>query len=133
MKARYIILFLFSCKGTQTEKIPDICFADNFNQKVEWVSLKNVEDIKRLDGKFIQLDGILHYEFEDVALYPSKYSDITEAIWLDLRIPDTIPKSQLEKLNNRKITVIGRVNISSKGHYNAYIATLDSTFCVKIK
>lgn len=127
-----IVLFL-SCKSSQQEKVDNICYSNGFTQKIETASLRDVESVKRLHGKFVQLEGVFHGYFEDVALYPSRNANSNEAIWLDLQIPETIPDSIVYKFNKKTVIVIGKVNIESKGHYNSYFATLDSTYCIKMK
>lgn len=127
------VLLLLSCKERQRSETSDICFMRSLSQNVEEISLKDIEKIWNLNGHFVKLEGILHYSFEDVALYPSKHSDVKEAIWLNLIVPDEIPELQLEKMDGKKATIIGKINTSNKGHYGAYIATLDSAFCIKIK
>ena len=31
----------------------------------------------------------------------------------------------------KNVSIIGRVNLNDKGHYNEYFASLDSVFCIK--
>lgn len=126
----YIIL-LFACKGLPKEN-HDICSTKNFYQEVEKVSLKDIQKINQLDGKLVEIEGILSYEFEDVAIYPSKTADPPEGMWLDLRVPASVPERALYALNGKKIAVIGRVNLKRKGHFGGYIGTLDSAFCIKL-
>lgn len=128
----FLCVFL-GCKALIEKDPLEICYNHDFSQSVEKVSFKNPEEIKKLNRKFVEIEGIFRYNFEDVALYPTKESRSTEAVWLNLKIPDTIPDSLLNQLNERKVIIIGRVNILDKGHDNAYLAALDSAFCIKQK
>jgi hypothetical protein len=131
MKVLYMLLLvaIFSCNSLKSNA-PDICIKVD-NAQMEQVSLENVKRIMELNGSFVKVKGVLHYNFEDVALYPTMYADPKHAIWLNLIIPETIPDIELKKLNGIAVTVIGKVNTSRKGHFNMYIATLDSAICIK--
>lgn len=100
---------------------------------MEKVSLKDIDKIISLNGRFIQIEGYFSHEFENVALYPYKWSEPTKALWLNLS--DSIIKSQkeLDTMNYKEVIVIGKVNTLHKGHYSGYIAELDSVFCIKEK
>ena len=69
------------------------------------------------DGKEIEVTGIYHEQFEDVAIYLSRASDREEAMWVDL------PKSH-DKLDGKRIRMRGKFDINSKGHLGQYIGTL---------
>jgi hypothetical protein len=131
MNAFYILILLLLSCNSLNHKIPDICTEVTDAEKIEQVSLKDVERIEQLNGFFVKIEGVLHYSFEDVALYPSMHADPKHAIWLNLVIPENIPNIDLEKLNGLSVTVIGKVNLSKKGHFGMYIATLDSAVCIK--
>ena len=112
----------------QKGKEIDMCDVNNFYQTVEKISFDDIDRIKQLNGKFINIEGFFYGNFEDVALYPSSSSNSSaKALWLNLKIPDSL----INKLTKKKVRAIGRVNLSQKGHLNAYLATLDSTFCLK--
>jgi hypothetical protein len=123
-----IVLIFFSCRSLQKGHEIDICGSSNFYQTVEKVSFDNIDHIKKLNGKFIEIEGFFYANFEDVALYPSRSSKSTgDALWLNLLMSDSLA----DKLTKKKVKVIGRVNLTHKGHLNGYLATLDSTFCLK--
>jgi hypothetical protein len=127
-----IVAFLFSCQSGQDESVADICPDKDFSQHVTSVSLKNRDQIKELDGSFIQVDGIFYHNFEDVALYPPGRSGSQNAMWLNFKIPDSITGARIEKMNGKHVNLTGRVNMSRKGHLGAYYGTLDSVFCIKL-
>lgn len=134
MKAYFIIVCILSlgCQSVQKDHFPNLCSMDTFSHNVEKVALKDTIRIQKLNGNFVEMEGILRYNFEDVALYPTKHSSFTEAIWLNLIIPATIPEQQVQRMDGYRVVVIGKINTSSKGHLGAYIATLDSA-CIKVK
>ena len=122
-----IVLTFISCKDSQKKQAIVFCDSSNFHQPVERVSFDDIDHIKTLNGKFIEIEGFFYANFEDVALYPSRSSHSTaKALWLNLTLPD----SSLYKADKKKVAVIGRVNIFQKGHLNGYLATLDSAFCI---
>lgn len=130
MKVFFLILLLtfFSCRSLQKEDAVDICGSSNFYQTVEKVSFDDIDRIKKLNGKFIEIEGVFYANFEDVALYPSRSSKSTaDALWLNLVLSDSLADS----LTNKNVRAIGRVDLSHKGHLNGYFAELDSTFCLK--
>jgi hypothetical protein len=123
-----IALIFVSCGNPIKEQEVDLCGSNKFYQKIEKVSFDDVEHIKKVNGRFVEIEGFFYYNFEDVALYPTKSSNSTaDALWLNLKLPDTL----LDKLSKKKVRVIGRLNILQKGHLGGYLATLDSTFCMK--
>jgi hypothetical protein len=128
MKVFFLIMVLtfFSCRAFQKKQEVDICGSSNFYQKVEKVTFDDAHQIKKLNGKFVEIEGFLHANFEDNALYPSKSSHSMDALWLNSKLPDSL----LNLVNGKKVKVIGRVNLLDKGHLNGYLATLDSTFCI---
>ncbi|WP_430899026.1 MULTISPECIES: hypothetical protein [unclassified Paraflavitalea] len=77
------------------------------------------------------MQGILRFSFEDVALYSSSSSGSAKAFWLEFKIPNDSTMAQIKALSNKKVKIVGRVNLHDKGHLGAYCGTLDSVFCVK--
>ncbi len=132
----FAIIFLsifFSCNQFHKATRDNFCFADNFSQKVEKVSLNDISKIKSLDGVFVQIDGFLTYEFENVALYPYKWAESKSALWLNFSNSMFKSEKQLDSMNRKEIIVIGKINIKRKGHLGYYMAELDSVFCMKYK
>ena len=60
----------------------NLCYTNNFHQQIEKVSLNEIDKIVSLNERFIQIEGYLTHEFENVALYPYKWSESTKALWL---------------------------------------------------
>lgn len=127
----FFLILLFSCKWSAQRNLGQICFDSGFNQPLENLSLMNIDQIKRLEGRFVEIDGIFHYRFEDVGLYPSKTAKVSAAMWVNLEIPDSVPSIDLRRLDQKKVSIIGRVNLKDKGHFNSYFGALDSVFCIK--
>lgn len=46
-------------------------------------------------------------------------------------MPANITDSILQTLNEKEVTLIGKVDTLHKGHFNGYFAELDSVFCIK--
>jgi len=137
MKAYYIIasfvVVFFSCKSMKDKSLSQICYDRGFSQPVEKVSLRDTQRIKQLEGRFVEMEGVFRYAFEDVALYPSRTAEPPEAMWVNIRVPDTASDKLLDELNERNVVIIGKVNLKRRGHYSGYIGTLDSAFCIKAK
>ncbi len=134
MKAIFLTVLFFatlSCNVLQKDDVIDFCYSGKFYQKVEAVPINDLDKIKKLNGKFIQISGILHYSFEDVAVYPIGSKKAEEAMWLDLQVPTEVSEVDLERVDGQKVSIIGRVNLSKKGHFGAYMGSLDSAFCIK--
>ena len=135
MKLSCIIFvsIFFSCNHLSKGIKSNLCFTNNFTQHIEKVSLKDIDKIISLNGRFIQIEGYFTHEFENVALYPYKWSEPTKALWLNFS--DSIIKNQksLDTMNYKEVIIIGKVNTLHKGHYGGYIAELDSVFCIKEK
>jgi hypothetical protein len=126
-----IVILTFVCCDSPAGK-PIAIFCEEFDSTaVTKVSLQETKRIKSLDGKFVEIVGVYRRNFEDVALYPSRNADSQKALWLEMKIPDSIPLARLDSLSERKILVIGRINISDKGHLGAYLATLENITCLK--
>lgn len=126
----YVVL---SCNSSKKGSIPDFCFGDGYLRNAQRVSLRNINKLKMLNDTYVQVDGFLHYSFEDVALYPSMNSKPEEAIWLSLKFPKEISDIDIERLDGLYITIVGKVDTLNKGHYGAYFASLDSALCIKVK
>jgi hypothetical protein len=137
MKSNFIlaafILAMASCKSIKDKSLSQICYDRGFYQVVEKVSLRDTQKIKQLEGKFIEVEGLFRYVFEDVALYPSKTAEPPEAMWVNIIVPDAASDKQLDELNERNVVIIGKVNLKRKGHFNGYMGSLDSAFCIKAK
>jgi len=127
-----VIVCCFSCNARLKRK-SDICISTGFNQHVEKVSFNDLENIKKMDGEFVEIDGVFRYAFEDVALYPSFSSNSKNALWISFT--DSILSHSVELKENidSRVVLIGKINLSNKGHYHSYMATLDSVFCLKAK
>src|SRR5690606_4083551 len=68
----------------------------------------------KFDGQEIEVTGIYHEQFEDVAIYLGRGSGTEEAMWVDLA-------SSHDGLDGKKIKMRGRFGMNSKGHLGQYI------------
>lgn len=123
------IIFL-SCKSGNNEPVTIFCSNPSPNIKVAKVSLKEEEEIKKLNGKYIQVEGMMYMDFEDVAIYPFNNSG-SKGLWLGSMITDSVGKKKAYSIRSRKVLMTGKVNLAFKGHLSAYLGTLDSIICLK--
>jgi hypothetical protein len=128
MKNGYLTLFVMMIACSSGYHVPpvELCHKNFLPPKVEQVSFRNIIVGKDLNGKFIEIEGFFAYSFEDVAIYPET-SGHDPGIWLNLKFGD----SSLSKLTNKKVSVIGKVNLKDKGHDLGYLFALDSVYCIK--
>lgn len=125
------IYFINSCQTTKNELKQEVCFSGVFNQKVTNVEIDDFSTIKKLNGMFVQMRGVLSFNFEDVAIYPSNSDKSKKAFWLEFAAPSDTTIAFLREMSGKEVVLVGRVNLDSKGHLNAYRGTIDSVFCVK--
>lgn len=136
MKGLYYIVFtmiLSNCGNLSTRQPIEIGVREQISGRTEKVSLNDKSMLEKSNGKFVEVEGIFRFNFEDVALYPSKRSRSINAIWLNLEVLNSIPDSLFNELRDKKVTVIGKINFAYKGHDNAYLATLDSAYYIREK
>lgn len=132
IKCVFLVLISIGCQTMNKDIKPELCFSGFFYQEIREVKIDDISKIKQLNGKFVQIQGTLHYSFEDVAIYPIGSNNSSEgAFWLNFRLPDDTSIAYLRELNGKKVKLIGRINLSNKGHLEDYKVTLDSVFCIK--
>lgn len=107
------------------------CYATNLHQRVERLSIKEISKIKAANGKFIAVDGFFNYSFEDVALYASKASEPNSGLCVNFTSFTNL--DSLSVFNRRYVTLIGKINLSHKGHLGMYIASIDSVFLISAR
>lgn len=127
----YILALQVSCVGNRDKDVIEIGNRPEQENSVKKIALKDKTLLINANGKLIETEGVFRYNFEDVAVYPSKRSSFPEAIWLKLPSVSYLSDSILNRLNGKKIAVIGRIDFSDKGHENGYFASLDSIFYIK--
>lgn len=132
-KFRFVLPFLvlFGCQVFNNDRKPDLCFSEPFYQEITQLKIGNISNLERLDGKFVQMQGVLRFDFEDVAIYPNSSNNPNDAFWLEFELPNDSALLHVKKLSGKNVKLVGRVNLHKKGHLGSYIATLDSVFCVK--
>src|SRR5215213_3703816 len=100
MRKFYFILFMTiatGCNNSPQKSLSENCENTSYPRHVDNIILEDSLKIKRLDGRFVLAEGILHYSFEDVAVYPMNNGSINSALWLEpLNI---IAESTLTHLN----------------------------------
>jgi hypothetical protein len=100
---------------------------------VKKISLNDlVKEYRALDGQGIQTEGIVYFEFENVAICADKGYD-GKCFWLDMNRDLLINDSLLQKASGQNVVLKGTVDISSKGHLNGYLATIRNVYYLKTK
>lgn len=133
MIGKYITLFFFiaSCNDDKDE-FANSCRKE-YGLPINKVSLDNPDKIKEHEGKFIEVQGVFRYNFEDVAIYFSRRAYSDKALWLNFSKSLEEFSVTKQKMNERTVTLVGKVNMKSHGHLGAYMGELDSVFCIKLK
>lgn len=141
-----IVIFFVSC-SRKSESYESRCDKDNVYHKVEMSDL--LADVKRYDGKYIEVMGIYKSGSEESALYGRvffKSKDPGFGLWIEfdvfiLRCP-LLSKSQVnlfgkaEKFKNmfdKTVKFHGRVDVKRKGHLSQYKASLQDVTMVVIE
>jgi len=107
-----------------------ICATDNFYQKIEKIPF-DIEEVKKRNGKFVQMDGIFRCSFENVCIVTPDGASTLGSIWLNIEDITFFTDSVKRKnMIGKPVVVVGRVDTLDKGHMNSYMTTLDSVFCI---
>lgn len=125
--------YLYGCSLHPYKKNIEMCLSKSNVVSAKKTSFESNLDLKNIDGQFIIIDGTFSYVFENVALYPSDKDNIGQekALWMNIILFDGFTEAKLLELNNKKITVIGKINSSYKGHMNSFKGSIDSIICIK--
>ena len=113
-------LSLTACNSKSETKVEFINTEIDSVTTVKNISLSDlVNEFKSLDGQTIQTEGIVYFEFENVAICVNKGHD-SKCFWLDLNRNLLINDSLLQESSGEKLVIKGTIDISSKGHLDAY-------------
>jgi hypothetical protein len=124
------IAFLFACSDPNKPKMYALCTDTKSIQSATEIAFEELYSSKAMDGKVVSLDGFFSYNFEDIALYPSRTDYERGGIWIDFD-DNIFQDSLLKKINAKKIKITGTLNYNRKGHLGFYICTLQNVLCVK--
>lgn len=127
----FLTFALINCNIKNSKQPLEVCLNINVTQRIEDIPFYDKSDILSLHGKFVKIKGIFRYDFEDVALYPSASAEFSKALWVDLKLINSSNDRVIERLKDKAVYVIGKVDTLKKGHLNGYLAELDSVFCIK--
>lgn len=126
-------LFLTACDSKSKTKVEIINSSIDSVTTVKTISLSDlVNEYKSLDGQAIQTEGIVYFEFENVAICVGKGRN-SECFWLELDRSLSINDSLLQKASGQKLVIKGTIDNSSKGHLGAYLATVRNVYYLKAK
>lgn len=127
-----IAIFLLSCEISKKDKIPDVCFDDTKSVEIEKITFNDLYNLKDLNGKVVEIQGVFHYFFEDVAVYKTKSSHSENALWIHFIDKIAEVENILSKMNKKKVTIRGTLDLSKKGHLGYYLGTLNKVSCIKV-
>ena len=91
-----------------------------------------VKKYSSLQGQYIETEGIVYCEFENVAICLDKGKD-SKCFWLDLSRDLIINDSLLQIASGKRFILKGVIDTSSKGHLGAYLATIRTVYYLKQK
>ena len=138
LSTNFYIIFLatfslIACETKPKTKIEFINPSFDTLKTAKVISLRDlVRDHNSLDGQVIQTEGIVYFEFENVAICADKGID-SKCFWLDLNHNLPINDSSLQTISGQKLIIKGTIDNSSKGHLNAYVATIRNVYYLKTK
>jgi len=78
----------------------------------------------QFQGQEIEISGIFHHRFEDVAIYLTNEGETEKALWINYSEMLELPKS-LDGLDGERIRIKGKFNKTDKGHLGQYAGSLD--------
>ncbi len=86
------------------------------------------------DGKRVWIEGFLHFEFEDSAIYLHQVDSDNmlsqNAIWIDL--PSDMSRELADKLNNHYVHCEGKFSAKNHGHMGAFGGELSDVHWLEI-
>ncbi|MCB9055869.1 MAG: hypothetical protein H6549_08370 [Chitinophagales bacterium] len=128
------IFFLAACDTTHKTKIEFINSKINSTTTAKEISIKELaRKYKSLDGQVIQTEGIVYFEFENVSICVDRGLN-SGCFWLDYNPDDLrMNDSLLMEASNQKLVIKGTLDISRKGHFGAYLATIKNIYYIKSK
>ena len=74
-------------------------------------------------GRQIEITGVFHYQFEDVAIYLTRSNERERALWINFS--DALGRNQLDRLDRQTIKITGIFNKDDRGHLGQYAGSLD--------
>lgn len=131
-----IIVLMASCSLNKAEKI--ICI-DNLQCK-HVVDFNSIQNKKNLQGKCVVIEGYFVGEFENVALFESRFKarqrHYSEALWVSSSVEfvEKLSENDLsqQKLDGNYVIIKGYLDFSKKGHFNQYAGEI-IPICMTIK
>ncbi|HWB27601.1 MAG TPA: hypothetical protein VG738_19125 [Chitinophagaceae bacterium] len=126
-------IFFLNCNHLSSSAKLSLCFDSASIKKKKEISFSDIGNIDTYKNQYIQIDGYFHFGFEDVALYPSRNSSSSEALWIDFdsAFPNNLSK-ELESLNRKQVSVLGVLDKADR-YSNYYRASLVRVICIKEK
>ncbi|MBB5395468.1 hypothetical protein [Mucilaginibacter sp. AK015] len=131
-------LILLACNTHKQKIYTSDCATDITFKKLSFHTL--TDSIKQYDGKYVEVSGryvegkhisalVNDSTFTDHGSRHSFWVNFTQDCPLYLKGKNTglfeTEDGEYKKINNRKMTIRGRVDLRKKGYKNAYIATIN--------
>jgi hypothetical protein len=127
------ILYFASCKSKVAFKIEFINSAMDSATNTTKISFKDlVNNYKSLQGQYVEIEGIVYWEFENVAICLDRKRD-SKCFWLAIKSDLKINDSLLQKVSGQKFILKGAIDTSGKGHFSSYLATIRNVYFLKQK
>jgi hypothetical protein len=125
----YSTFILASCNANKKVKNEFINTSINTMPIVTKISIGDlIKKFKSLQGSYIETEGVVYYEFENVSICSDNGQD-SKCFWLDLNFKDSL----LQKNSGQQCILKGVIDTSSKGHLNANLATIRNVYYLKQK
>ncbi len=124
---------LLSCNTKTNKKVHFVNVVIDTTTNSKHISLTDLlKEYSSLNGQKIETEGIVYFEFENVAICSGKWPG-TDCFWLDWNKDLIVNDSLLQKISGRKFVLKGTIDISDKGHLGAYLATIRNIYYLKEK
>lgn len=125
------IVALFIACNAQKNSISVLCIDTVAMHNVSKLSSEELYTSKEVNGRTVSIEGFFSYNFEDIALYPNRSNLDSKGVWLAFDDKLLQSDSLLRKLNGKKVSIIGTIDLSRKGHLNSYFCTLFNIVCIR--
>ena len=128
-----LLIAFTSCNSKTNAKTEFVDRSLDSSIKTIKISIKDLtKEYKSLNGRYIETEGILYWEFENVALCDSRGRS-SKCFWLDFDRNLKINDSLLTLSSAKEIVLKGIIDTSSKGHLGSYLATIGNIYYLKQK
>jgi hypothetical protein len=125
-----LAILIFSCDSQKKQTNVVWCKESDNTVSIKNMSFRELFKSKGKNGELITITGKFSYSFEDISLSPDYESDYL-GIWLIFNNELSGNDSLLKKLNNKRITITGKLDLVHRGHLNSYFCSMYDISCIK--